>query len=100
MEQKKPLKSRRKYDASFKQEVVKMIVDGRSVPDIARSLGIGENIIYRWKEQATAHPDTAAQQQAATVSLAEYLALQKRNRELEMEKEILKKALSIFSHPQ
>jgi transposase len=100
MEQKKHLKSRRKYDASFKQEVVKMIADGRSVPDIARSLSIGENIIYRWKKQATTHPDPAAQQQAATVSLSQYLALQKRNRELEMEKEILKKALSIFSHPQ
>ncbi len=52
MQDKNSQKSRRKYDASFKQEVVSMIFAGRAVPDIARSLGIGENIIYRWRKQA------------------------------------------------
>lgn len=103
MQHKNPKKSRRKYDASFKQEVVGMIAAGRSVPDIARSLGIGENIIYRWRKQAlgSTQATTASVSATATtqVSLSEHLTLQKRLRELEMEHEILKKAVAIFSRP-
>ena len=102
MQNKSPQKSRRKYDASFKQEVVGMIATGRSVPDIARSLGIGENIIYRWRREAlgSSAPTDAPATAASQVSLSEHLALQKRLREVEMERDILKKALGIFSRPQ
>lgn len=103
MQDKNPQKSRRKYDASFKTEVVNMIAAGRSVPDIARSLGIGENIIYRWRREAISSTDAVAQASttaSSQVSLSAHLALQKRLRELEMERDILKKALGIFSRPQ
>jgi transposase len=94
MQDKTPQKSRRKYDASFKADVVNMIAGGRSVPDISRSLGIGENIIYRWRREAIGGAAAATQTQTplpAQVSLAEHLALQKRLRELEIERDILKK---------
>ena len=103
MQSKSSQKSRRKYDASFKQEVVSMIASGRSVPDIARSLAIGENIIYRWRREALGSSPAAAPSQVADpsqVSLSELLALQKRLREVEMERDILKKAVGIFSRPQ
>ena len=81
-----------------------MIASGRSVTEIARSLGIGENIIYRWRKKALEGPQMAAEvPQGSTptqVSLSEHLALHKRLRELEMEHDILKKALGIFSRPQ
>jgi transposase len=102
MQNKNTQKLRRKYDASFKREVVGMIAAGRPVPEIARTLGIGENVIYRWRKQAlsstapTDPPATAPSQ----VSLSEHLALQKRLREVEMERDILKKAVGIFSKPQ
>jgi transposase len=100
MDNKKQQKSRRKYDAAFKSEVVKMIAAGRAVPDIARSLGIGENLIYRWKKAALETSEAQITQPGTTqVSLEEHLALQKKVRELEMEHEILKKALGIFSRP-
>ncbi len=41
----KPLK-RRKYDADFKVDVLKMITNGQSVPYIAQALGISEGLIY------------------------------------------------------
>lgn len=98
MESKKPQRTRRKYDASFKAEAVKMIVSGRSVPDIARSLGVGENLVYRWKRQALeACQGLDTENEPAQVSLSEHLALQKKLRELQMEHEILKKAVGIFS---
>jgi transposase len=45
------LKKRRKYDADFKAEVLKMIENGKLVAEISQSLGIGENLIYRWKSK-------------------------------------------------
>ena len=104
MQNKNPQKPRRKYDASFKAEVVNMIAAGRSVADLARSLGTGENIIYRWRKEALGSTEPTAASATITapaqVSLSEHLALQKRIRELEMERDILKKALGIFSRPQ
>ena len=104
MQNKSSQTPRRKYDASFKQEVVGMIASGRPVPEIARSLSIGENIIYRWRKQALGSPQTAAATPAnnppSQVSLTEHLALQKRLREVEMERDILKKAVGIFSRLQ
>ncbi len=41
-------KTRRKYDAFFKEDVLKLIASGRTVSDVAQSMGIGTHIIYRW----------------------------------------------------
>lgn len=102
MQNKNAQKSRRKYDAFFKQEVIGMIASGRSVPEIAHSLGIGDNIIYRWRKEAlgSTAPTDAPPTAASQVSLSEHLALQRRLREVEMERDILKKAVGIFSQPQ
>jgi len=105
MQDKPSSQRKRKYDASFKADVVNLIASGRTVSEIARSLGIGENIIYRWRKEALhSAPATAAEAPAPAgtvhVSLSEHLALQKRLREVEMERDILKKAVGIFSKPQ
>jgi len=47
MKKKKEGSGRRKYDSEFKEEVLKMISNGRPVREISASLGIGENLIYR-----------------------------------------------------
>jgi transposase len=87
---------RRKYDASFKQEVLQMISNGRPVSEVAQSLGIGENIIYRWKKkQAAATTDSSSN--ATTTVMEDTLALHRRIQQLEQERDILKKALAIFS---
>ena len=82
---------RRKYDAAFKQEVLQMVYNGRPVKDVSQSLGIGENLIYRWKSRAK-HSSAAAE-----LCLGDQEVLLGRIRELETERDILKKALAIFS---
>ena len=44
---------RRKYDASFKEEVLRMVAAGRPASEVAQSLGIGENLIYKWKSRSS-----------------------------------------------
>lgn len=88
---------RRKYDALFKEEVLKMVFNGRPVSEVALSLGIGENLIYRWKSQSKKQQTVAASHTAGNAGTEEQQALYKRIKELEMERDILKKALGIFS---
>ncbi len=83
---------RRKYDEEFKNEAVRLVTTGnRSVPDVARSLGISENLLYRWK----GYGKLSSQQNQ--VSQQDYDQLREQLRRTEQERDILKKALSIFS---
>jgi|694.fasta_scaffold50661_4 transposase len=92
-------RSRRSYDAAFKQDVLKMVESGRSVPDVAQALGVTSSLIYRWIKLS----DSPSSKQALASSVPtfdpEKVAMQKKIRELETEREILKKALGIFSRP-
>lgn len=87
-------KTRRKYDADFKAEVLKMLASGQTPVYVANSLGISENIIYRWKSLSQA----GKKNEVLTGDLAvENQQLKDRLRQVETERDILKKALSIFS---
>lgn len=87
-----PKAPRRKYDEEFKNEAVRLVITGtRSVPDVARSLGISENLLYRWKgySKSSGLPNEITQH--------DYDQLREQLRRTEQERDILKKALSIFS---
>jgi transposase-like protein len=83
---------KRKYDADFKRNAVQKVLDGQTAVSVARELGIGENLIYKWK-RAYLQNGNGVQ---SSEQLNEIEALKKRNRELEMELEIIKKAALIF----
>ena len=53
MKDKNTTKKRRRYDAAFKANILKMNADGRSVSSLSESFGINENLIYRWKKAAS-----------------------------------------------
>ena len=94
MQPKKAPKTRRKYDADFKAEVLKMLDSGQTAAYIANALGVSENLIYRWRSVNQVGKKVGAGQSELT---AENQQLKDRVRQLETEREILKKALSIFS---
>jgi len=79
---------RRKYDDEFKRQALQMIANGQAVRAVAQSLGIGENLLHKWKHASRAQqsPD-----EREVVQLRQWL------RQVEQERDILKKALSIFS---
>jgi len=82
----------KKYDDEFKRNAVSKVLNGQSVVSVAQELGVNESLIHKWKRAALKDGD-GRQSGAET---AEVAALKKRNRELEMENEILKKAALIF----
>jgi len=92
---------RRNYSNEFKDEAVKLVTEqGYSIAEAARNLGINANLLGRWKKEAeqpagesTASGDMAAMQ-------AELKRLRKENKQLKMEREILKKAAAFFAKEQ
>ena len=89
---------RRKYDTSFKEEVLRMVSAGRPAIEVAQSLGIGENLIYKWKSRSSQQPAAVGKENSPLVPVPEeQQILLRRIRELEGERDILKKAVAIFS---
>jgi transposase len=88
-------RSYKQYPKEFKEEAVALVIgQGYSVPEAAKSLGIAANMLYRWKQQFE------EQQQGQTLAedeREELKRLRKENKELRMEKEILKKASAFFA---
>lgn len=83
-------KHRRKYDDEFKRSAVHMVTGGRSVSEVSRSLGINPNLLRKWRAEMRTSTD-AVEEPEEIERLRRYV------RQLEMERDILKKALSIFS---
>ena len=81
-------KTRRKYDDAFKQQALQMLRLGQSVPAIAQALGISEGLLYKWKQAL--RPSAVDE---------EVIHLRHQLKQVETERDILKKALSIFSRP-
>jgi transposase len=78
----------RKYDDEFKQQALQMVRNEQSVVSVAAALGVSENLLHQWKRAARADQSTAE---------LEVEQLRQRLKQVEMERDILKKALSIFS---
>lgn len=77
----------RKYDKEFNRQAVKKMLDGQSVASVSRELGVAEGVLHHWKKLKVATSCQAEQ---------EVLELKKKLREVEMERDSLKKAALIF----
>ena len=95
MKEKGKIVRRRQYDDALKKDVVNMVVhQGRNVQEVSESLGIKANLVHRWKRE---YLDASPSSNSSAAPTEDVLSLQKRIRDLEMERDILKKALGIFS---
>ena len=98
---KKPNRVRRTFTPQFKKDAVRLVQEGRSVTDVARSLGVARSLLQRWKEQLEADPAEAFPGKGSVSADAEELrALKKQLRNMTEERDILKKALAYFAEDQ
>lgn len=87
----------KRFDKAFKVQAVKMITEeGQKTSEAARSLGIHANVLYNWKKKYAQDGDKAF---VGKGHLTEMVALRRKLRNAEIEIEILKKAVGIFSKP-
>lgn len=88
-------RTRRNYPEDFKREAVALVTEqGYSQAEAARSLDISANLIGRWSREIEARDNGDA---LSLDERDELKKLRRENRELRMEKEILKKASAYFA---
>jgi putative transposase len=82
---------RRQFDEDFKAQAVRLVLDeGKSVGAVARDLDLTESALRQWVERARADR-TGGRTGLTSVERDELAKLRKENRELRMERDILKK---------
>lgn len=89
----------RKYTKEFKHEALVLCEqEGTTVVQVARDLGIPEGVLYRWRQVAARDGGDAFRGKGVkTADAARLAALERQVKVLEMERDILKKALGIFA---
>ena len=85
--------TRRKYTPAFKAECGRQVAAGARQTDVARAQGISPALLGRWQRQALeqAVPSSAERD--------EIKQLRTELRRVEMERDILKKVVTVFSQP-
>lgn len=88
-----------KYPEEFRREAVELVrSSGRSMADVARSLGIADATLSNWVIADREARARAADPRALDASEREELKrLRKENSELKMDREILRKAAAYFA---
>ena len=90
---------RRRFTREFKIEAVRLIVEvGRRISEVSRELGVGENLLSRWKKKSEEGKiDPFPGKGRLSPEDGELRRLRRENERLRMERDILKKAVAIFS---
>ena len=95
------VQQRRKYDSDFKRNAVRLTEEpSRTVSGVADNLGIGKDLLYRWRREFRAKEELAFPgkgREALTTQQRHIRDLEKKLKDAEMERDILKKAMAIFS---
>lgn len=93
----KERRQRRSFTDEFKKGAVRLVLDeGKTVAQVARDLDLTASALAKWVEQARADR-SKGKTGLTTDERAELARLRKENRELQMERALLKKAAAFFA---
>jgi transposase len=94
--------SKRQYTGEFKREVLAMAAKGeKSISELERDLGITPGLVYKWRRRYRI--DEKGEELAPSEEREAAAEIRRLKRELEVvrqERDILKKAIQIFSQDQ
>src|SRR3954465_4843383 len=89
-------KTRPAYPELFRREALELVRQGRSVADVAESLGVSPQALRNWRREG--ERDVGVRDDGLTSAEREELReLRKRVRRLEHERDILKHATAFFA---
>ncbi len=92
---------RRTFTPEFKRDAVALVKKGKTITEVARSLGVARSLLQRWKEQLDVESTEAFPGRGNTTSEKERIRrLEKDLRDAREERDILKKALAYFADDQ
>jgi len=93
------MERRKKYSREFKINAVRMVSEeGRVAAEVARDLDISSNMLYTWKQKYLEEKEGSFQRNGNQSSKDEQIRkLEKENKRLKEERDILKKATQFFA---
>jgi transposase len=90
-------RARRQFTDEFKAGAVRLVLDeGKTVAQVARDLDLTPSALGGWVKQARANRD-GGKSGLTSDERAELARLRKDNRELKLERDLLKKAAAFFA---
>lgn len=93
------MQAKPRCDKEYKEQIIKLIMEeDKAVKEVSEEFGLNINTIYTWLRQKRIHKEEAFPG-TGSIHLGDLEAKKqaKRIRELEMENEILKKAMAFFA---
>jgi len=97
MKDNSPPVKRRRYDATFRAEALRLASESRSTQAAARALNIDPKRLYKWQKKALTPVAAARGAELDPATAAELRQLRALARRQAQELDILKKAIAIFS---
>ena len=93
------MSERRKFTREFKVEAIKPVIEGlKSLRQVSQELDIRLNVLQRWRDEYLADPEQAFPGSGQLKpDEAEIARLKRELKQTQMERDILKKAIAIFS---
>ena len=89
---------RRTFAPEYKAEAVGLVRDGeKSISAVAKDLGLSESALRRWVLQSETDAGRGDPKELTTPERAELAQLRRDNRQLRMERDLLKKATAFFA---
>jgi transposase len=93
-----PATTRRRFTDEFKLEAVRLIREsGRPVAQVARELGISDNVLYRWRSEQQQIESQGGTRQSVRAEQDELTRLKRENETLRKERDFLKRAAAFFA---
>jgi transposase len=94
------MSQRRTFDRAFKERAVELSYQRDNIKELADELGVGPELIYRWRREFKEYKKGSFPGRGKpklTEEQEELIALRKALKEAELARDILKKAIGIFS---
>ncbi len=89
--------ARHKYDNEFKVMIVELLNSGIKTNQVSKDYGLNVSMISRWRREYKAKSGDFSKKKEVSLVDQELKALRKELRDIKEERDILKKAVSIFS---
>jgi len=92
-------RTKRTYEPEFRVEAVRLVREqGRSVADVAQSLGMHVNTLHGWVRDASARERSAEPRSHKNASDEAIRKLERELKRVTEERDILKKAVAFFAN--
>ena len=85
------------YSNDFKVTIVELLKSGRKLAELSKEYNLNDNTIRRWRREFDLKSGDFSKKRELTTEEIELKALKKELKEVTLERDILKKAVSIFS---